>query len=119
MYFFFFQYLYQRLPFDEKTLTGYLITVAIEWVMVVWYAFFMGAVAGHGVGCYLIVAAIIRDINHTLQLINKSSKAKKNHSQSMKYLLEFIEMHSTVKKLSESYSMQIDFEKLSLHTLFL
>lgn len=92
-----------RFPFNRKNLIGYLITVALEFIVIKYFAFFMGSVAALGVGSYLVVAALVRDTYYCLQLINTSSEDKKNRSKAVKSLAEFIEMQSMLKKLSKSY----------------
>ena len=69
-------------------------------MIVLGFAFFVGTVAAFGISCYLFIAAVARDIDDNLQLINESSrKSRKNRLQSMEYLFDFIKIHSSTKKL--------------------
>lgn len=89
-----------RSPFDLKHPVGYLLGVAIQY-MIFLNTFIMTACAvSMGFGVYLLFMSMCDDINNNLDTFSRLIKSEKNPAFIVAQFSEFIQLHSSVKQLS-------------------
>lgn len=89
------------MPFDWKTPFGYLMALAIMYLVLMHLYMFDVAVISFEVGCYLWLMEFVKDIQNETNLFNETVKFRENRSQILKkQLCDSIQFHSQVKQLS-------------------
>lgn len=88
------------MPFDWKSSFGFLITMAVQYLMFVWMVMIGACVAVLVIGFYVYVIAMSKCIKQILSAIDKSLRVKTNRKRIGVQLIEFIEFHTQVKQLS-------------------
>lgn len=101
---FFFQMHHQRLPFNWKCPTGYLIAVALQWISLTYIFYSAMIVTTYGIAGYLFVTAVTEDIKCTLNTIDEILKTKTTSKLIFKQFTGFVQLFSTIKQLSALYS---------------
>lgn len=89
------------MPFDWKNLPGYLVAFVIQ-STIVWHNFcFTACLVTFGIGMFLFVITITKDIKFCLHQVNKKAKNKNHQLDANKKLSKFIESFSLAKQLSD------------------
>lgn len=96
----------QRVPYDWKNPTAYLVTTLYQYVSLQRFLAFLGLGATLGIAGLVFGINLIRDMKAVLKSINDYAVAgEHNKKQALKKLNEFIEMHAMVKELSVIYNL--------------
>lgn len=91
-----------RYPIDWKNPIGYLIIAATQFIMNTYNFFFMATLMSFGIGGYLFLIAVNKDMQLNLISIGKRCKADAGgHSRTFKHLIDFVETHSDSKEFSD------------------
>lgn len=90
----------RRFPFDSKNPFGFLVAIAIQYVM-----FSRGELVGAcalvlAIGSYLYSMAITKSIKACLFAIMRNVKYQNNRTHLFKQFVEFIKLHSGAQQLS-------------------
>lgn len=91
-----------RVPFDWKNPAGYFIAATLQFIMIGFDLFYIACITSFGVGSYLFVISVVKDVKSNTNLINHSAKDKKNRLQTLKQLSEFIDINSISLKLKSN-----------------
>lgn len=78
---------------------GYFIACIIDYTMATSMFCYLGTLAELGVSSLPIVISIIRDLESLLKAIDRNAQ-NRNYSQTVENFREFIELHSSIVKLS-------------------
>ena len=92
----------QRLPFDWRNPFGFLVAIAIQYVMLSYTLIVAAVMMTLAIGAYLFGMAASKCIKGSLFNISRNIKARRSRKHVMKQVIEFVEFHSTVKQLSET-----------------
>lgn len=93
---------FARYPFDWRNPLGYLYAVAFQYIACVYVFTFLSCAIFFGIGAFLLAVSIIKVVRNDLKLFNENALADENRLLILKRLIDFIENHSAVKKLSVS-----------------
>lgn len=92
-----------RLPYDWKNPTGYLITVSMQWFLASWIFQYIGCMVFLGFASFIIAISVIKILNGELHPINKMSSDKisrKSRQNLYEKFFKFIYTHANSKQLS-------------------
>lgn len=91
----------RRFPFDCMNPFGYTVAYALECIQG-WFICFVisSCVACLGLAAFLLGIAGTKDLEIVLGMIQNNIKTKRNRTDAVKYLYQFIVLHSTIKQLS-------------------
>lgn len=93
----------QRFPFDWKNPIGYLIAIAIEYVMA-WYLLVIGAVLiPLAIGSYLYLMALSKCVKGALFAVSQCTNGTKTNQEILERIIEYAELYSRVKQLSLTF----------------
>lgn len=104
----------ERLPFDWKSPYGYLIAIAIQYVMGR-YGYMIGAsIFVLSIGAYLYGNSLSKGIKGSLFAFNRNVRAKTDQSILLEQVIEFLELHSNAKQLIAIQWRWIDYFQFKL-----
>lgn len=87
-----------RLPFDWRDPVGFLIAMAIHCTLF-WYEIMIaGCLISFAIGCYCFAIATIKLVRVSLLSISQRIGVKGKQKLNLDQLVEYIELHSYVKK---------------------
>lgn len=91
-----------RLPFDWKCPSGYLVAIVLQWFAMIYACFSIMIVITTGIASYLYLNAVTKDIKCILKPMNKRSNSKNHCKHIHKHFIDFIDLHSAIKQLSNT-----------------
>lgn len=91
---------FQRFPFGTKTPIGYLLAVALQYVMTTYHFLVLANVTSFGISCILFILSLAKDIRDNSVTINECVKNKSTNLVTFKKIVDFIQLHSAAKQLS-------------------
>ena len=89
-----------RFPFDWKNPIGYLMALALMYLVLKCLYFFGAVGSSLEITSYLLMMEFMKDVQNDIKLMNEIAKSNKNLSEMLKQLRVSIEFHSNMKKLS-------------------
>lgn len=92
-----------RFPFDWRNHLGYFVAVAIEYINCVILLLIAMCIFSIIFEAFLTVNAVINDLTNFLIEINENGKWAENHLQATEQLIEFVQIHTLLKQLNESF----------------
>lgn len=92
---------FNRMPFDWKNPTGFLVAVIIQYIFDVITLSVSAWSAALNIGAVLFIFTLIKDIRRSLKPINDNAKSTTRKRQAMQQLSDYIQLHSNVKQLSK------------------
>lgn len=90
----------QRLPFNWKCPSGYLIAIVLQWISLTYVFFTIMILLSCGIAGYCFAIAVTEDIKCTLNIIEENVKTKVGRRRINRQFAEFIESHAAIKQLS-------------------
>lgn len=99
-------HLIERFPFDWKTPLGYLVAIALEYVVVSYVLLIAACLIIFGISAYLYIIALSKCIKGSLFAIGRRTQNKRNRHISDRFI-EFAQFHGQVKQLSTKDSFWI------------
>lgn len=97
-----------RFPFDTKNLCGYLVGSGVQYIFVFNSMITMECLATFCVGTCFIVFPLANDTKHSLKTINFNAKYKKNHSNIVIQLYQFVRFHAKLIRLCHTLYIEIE-----------
>lgn len=92
-------YIYSfRFPFEWKNPSGSLIAFILIYILQMNLLFFMTCSFCIGVGVYMFITSLTKDLKYNLTIINKLFKAEQNPTELLEQLFNWIQFHSKVKR---------------------
>lgn len=104
---------FSRFPFDWKNPVGYAIAVAFQCLLSLHPMRFIACFLSYGFSAFLFSISVGKDLKHDLNILNRQLKTEPFRCQILKKLIEFIDLHTSMKQLSEQKSMKIAQQKLN------
>lgn len=87
-----------RLPFDWRNPFGYLIAMVIHSILFWYNTMIAGCLISFAIGCYCFAIATIKLVKVSLLAISQRIGVKGKQKLNLAQLVEYIELHSYVKK---------------------
>lgn len=92
---------FSRFPFNTKNLLGYLIAIIIQFVQITCSLFVIVNLAGFGIGTFVVLAVINKNIKSHLNVVDKRIETNENHLELLQLIADFVRLHSNTIELSE------------------
>lgn len=89
-----------RLPFDSKTPIGYLISIIFQSIVAAYHFYFDATIAYFGIGAYLFLLSLTKDIKANLNSTNKKSKIQRPHLRNVNQMCAIVKIYSSTRQLS-------------------
>lgn len=92
---------FERFPFDWRNPLGFFIAISIQYTVATHLLAICACVMNLAVGSFLYAIGLCDFIKGYLLSINQNARARADPSILLEQLTEFLEMHSSLKQLSE------------------
>lgn len=101
---------YRRFPFDVKSLSGYLISFILQYIMISISIFFVSSILSLLIGSDFMLTISTKDLRCELNAVDESVKHGEDCVRIIKRFSGFIEFHAESKQLSEYFDHLLEHE---------
>lgn len=99
---------FQRFPFDWRSPFGFLVAIAIQYVMVTYFLVIAAPILIMVIASYLYCIAVSKIVKRGLLHINRNAQAKEiDQSTLLEQIIESLKMYSCMKQLSATITFCI------------
>lgn len=96
----------KRFPFDWRHPIGYFVAVILQFIPIAYHYTFVACEATFEGGLFAFTLSFTEDIRNDVKSLNENAKSQTNRFQTLKQISDFVQYHSTFKRLSKIIQLQ-------------